>query len=150
MTGSALIDFVIALVAICGMGAMFFIVVDRVAPDATMNRVAKIAVGVVLALIVLLAVKALLFGGGGAVVSIGGVISFAIGVIVILVLLFLLDMVLGWLGGQMGEPVVRVIKYLVFAVALIALLLLADSSLFGGRYVGKSLGGIAAPASIMR
>src|SRR4029077_9138822 len=135
ITGSALIDFVIALIVICGTGALFFLTIDRVAPDALLNKIAKIAIGIVLAVVILLAVKSLLFGGGGGpVVSAGGIIGFAIGVIVILVLLFLIDMVLKWLGTQMGDWLISIIRYLVFAVALIALLVLADRTLFSGHY----------------
>src|SRR4029077_14874775 len=47
MTGSALIDFVIALIVICGTGALFFLTIDRVAPDALLNKIAKIAIGIV-------------------------------------------------------------------------------------------------------
>jgi hypothetical protein len=140
MTGSALIDFVITLVVIMGTGALFFIAIDRAAPDPMMNKIGKIAIGVVIAVVVLLAVKGLLFGGGALVLTAGGIIGFAIGVIVILVLLFLVDLVLNWLGGQISEPIVSAVKYIVFAVVLIALLVLADKTFFGGRYLGVVLG----------
>ena len=143
MTGSGLFDFVITLVVICGTGALFFIAIDRTAPDPTMNKIGKIAVGVVLAVVVLLAVKAVLFGGGGGpVMSAGGIIQFAIGVIVLLVVLYIIDILLTWLAANMGigAPIIEIIKYLVFAVALIALLVLADRSFFGGRYVVGPMG----------
>lgn len=150
MTGSALIDFVITLVVLVGTGALFFIAIDKAAPDPLMNKVGKIAVGVVIAVVLLLAIKGLLFGGGALVLSGGSIIGFAIGVIVILVLLFLVDFVLTWLGAQIGEGVAGVIRYLVFAIALIALLILADRSFFGGRYVPMSSLGLGAPPSIMK
>ena len=145
MTGSALLDFVIALVVIVGTGVLFFTVIDKVAPDATMNKVSKVAVGVVLTVVVLLALKALLFGGGGAaILSAGGIIYFAIGVIVLLVVLFLVDLALSYVAAPLGEPLIGAIKYLIFAIALIALLVLADNALFGGRYVGKHFGQVPA------
>jgi len=151
MTGSALIDFVIALIVICGTGALFFLTIDRVAPDALLNKIAKIAIGIVLAVVILLAVKSLLFGGGGGpVVSAGGIIGFAIGVIVILVLLFLIDMVLKWLGTQMGDWLISIIRYLVFAVALIALLVLADRTLFAGHYLPSMAGTLGPQPSIIK
>jgi hypothetical protein len=142
MTGSGLIDFVITLIVICGVGALFFITIDWMKVDATMKKIAKIAIGVVLAVVILLAIKAVLFGGGGAALSGGGIIGFAIGIIVLLVVLYIVDVLLGWLAANMGigAPIIDIVRYLVFAIALIALLVLADRSFFGGRYIGASLG----------
>lgn len=147
--GSALIDFLVTVVVVVGVGALFFLMIDRTAPDATMNKIGKIAIGVVLACVVLLAVKGVLFGGGALVVGAGGIITFAIGAIVILVVLFLLDMLLTWLGGNINATLANAIKYVVFAIALIALLVLADRSFFGGRYIGEPLG-VGTTPSIMR
>lgn len=151
MTGSGLIDFVITLVVLVGTGALFFIAIDKVAPDETLKKIGKIAVGVVLAVVFLLAIKAVLLGGGAALTG-SGVIMFAIGVIVLLVVLYLVDLVLSWLATQMSiaEPIVNAIKYLVFAVALIALLVLADRSFFGGRYSSSVLGDLGPTPSIMK
>lgn len=135
MSGSGLIDFVITLVVLVGTGALFFIAIDKAAPDPTLNKIGKIAVGVVLAVVLLLAVKVVLFGGAGVVLTGSGIIGFAIGVIVILVILYLVDLLLTWLGEQVNATIAAAIKYLVFAVVLIALLVLADKSFFGGRYV---------------
>jgi len=142
MTGSGLIDFVITLIVICGVGALFFLTIDWMKVDETMKRVAKIAIGVVLAVVVLLAIKSVLFGGGGTALSAGGIIGFAIGIIVLLVVLYIVDILLGWLAANMGiaAPIIDIVRYLVFAVALIALLVLADRSFFGGRYIGSALG----------
>lgn len=139
MTGSGLIDFVITLVVLVGVGALFFIAIDKVAPDATLNKIGKIAVGVVLAVVLLLAIKAVLFGGGAAIAG-GNIISFAIGVIVLLVVLYLVDLALSWFGESINSTIANAIKYLVFAIALIALLVLADRSFFGGRYVAGPSG----------
>jgi hypothetical protein len=135
MTGSALMDFLITLVVICGAGGLFFVAIDRIAPDPFLNKIGKIAVGVVLLVVLLLAIKGVLFGGGVA-ISAGGIIAFAIGLIVLLVVLFLIDKVLDFLGGTVSAWLADIIRYVVFAIALIALLVLADRSLFGARYTG--------------
>jgi hypothetical protein len=148
MTGSGLIDFLITIIVIFGTGALFYVAIERLAPDPMMQKIAKIAVGVVLVVVALLAVKAVLFGGGGA-ISAGGIIGFAIGLIVIMVVLFIIDKLLAWLGGEMG-PVIDIIRYVVFAVALIALLVLADRALFGGQYIGKTMSDSLGTPSIMK
>jgi hypothetical protein len=56
--------------------------------------------------------------------------------------LFLIDKVLDFLGGAVSAWLADIIRYVVFAIALIALLVLADRSLFGARYTGGiDLGG---------
>ena len=148
MTGSALFDFVITLIVLFATGAMFFIVIDKAAPDATMNRVAKIAVGTVFAVIILFAIKGLLFGGAAIALSAGGIIKFAIGIIIILVVLYLLDMAMGLIATFIGAALANVIKVIVFAIILIALLVLVDQTLMGGRYTG-SLGDLGGNPRIM-
>ena len=150
MTGSGLIDFIITLLVVFGTAALFFVAIDRAAPDPLMKKIGQIAVGVLLGVIVLLAVKAVLFGGGGA-ISMGGrgIIVFAIGIIVLFVVLFLLDKVLQ-AAGSWGIPgwIVEIVRYVVFAVALIALLVLADRTFFGGAGL-PSMGEIFYTPSIM-
>jgi len=153
MGGAGLMDFLITLIVLFGAGALFFLTIDRVAPDETMKKIGKIAVGVVLLVVFLLAIKAVLFGGAGA-LSLGGngIIYFAIGVIVILVVLYLIDLLLNWLAANMGigAPIVAAVKYVIFAVALIALLVLADRTFFGGSYSRPILGDLGGTPSIMR
>lgn len=146
--GSALFDFLITLIVLAATGAMFFIVIDRAAPDALMNRVAKIAVGTVFAVVVLYGLKGLLFGGSALALSISGIITFAIGVIIILVVLYLLDMVIGFIASMIGAELANVVKVVLFAIILIALLVLVDQTLLGGRVTG-SLGNLGASHSIM-
>lgn len=133
MTGSGLFDFLITLIVLIATGTMFFLVIDRAAPDATMNKVAKIAVGVVFAVVILLAIKGLLFGGGAMALSAGGLITFAIGIIIILVVLYLLDTAIGFIATLVGATIANIIKVVVFAIILIALLVLVDKTMMGGR-----------------
>lgn len=138
MTGSGLLDFIVTLIVLGGIAAMFFLVIDKVSPDATFTKLAKVAIGVVILIVLILAVKAVLFGGGPAVALSGhGLIMFAIGAIVVLVVLYLLNLVLDWFGAQVGlANFSTAIKYVIAACALIALLVVADSALFGGAYIG--------------
>jgi hypothetical protein len=115
-----------------------------------MNRVAKIAVGTVFAVVIILAIKDLLFGGGVAALSVGGIISFAIGIIVILVVLYLLDMLISFIATLIGAPLANVVKVIVFAIILIALLVLVDKTLMGGQYTGQFLGNLGTSPSIMK
>lgn len=99
-------------------------------------KIGKIAVGVVLLVVFILAVGAVLFGTGGAVpnLSAEGFLWFCIGVIVILVVLFVIEFILNLVAGWMGVAgeLVALVKYVIFAVALIALLVVADRTLLGG------------------
>jgi len=150
MSGSGLIDFLITLFVLCGTGALFFIAIDRMAPDAFMNKIAKVAVGVVLCVVFLVAIKGLLFGGGGVAMSAGGIIGFAIGLLVILVFLFLIDKALEFFAAYISEWVAGIIRYVVFACALIALLVLVDRTFFAGAYTRGVLGDMGGSPSIMR
>lgn len=147
MTGSGLIDFVITLIVLIGTGMLFFIAIDKMAPDETLKQIAKVAVGVVLLVVFLVAVKGVIFGGGAMAASGSGMIQFAVGLIVILVVLFLIDKVLMWVGSQISPPIVEMARYVIFAIALIALLLLVDKTFFAGHYAASL--GIQTP-SIMQ
>lgn len=144
MTGSALFDFVISIILLLATGFVFFLIIDRIATDATLNKIAKIAIGVVLLVVFLFACKAVLFGGGAALhLDPHGFLYFCIGIIVILVVLLIIEAVLNWIAGQMGVggEIVTMVKYVIFALALIAMLVLADKTLLGGSYTGF-LGGL--------
>jgi hypothetical protein len=129
MTGSALFDFLIACIVLVAVVALFFIAMDRIAPDATFAKIAKIAVGVVALIAFLGAIRGIFFGGGGSMPAIGGgqLIEFAVGLIVILVVVWICYMVVDFFGFMATE-----VKYVVGAIALIILLLLAGRALFGG------------------
>jgi protein-S-isoprenylcysteine O-methyltransferase Ste14 len=89
-----------------------------------------------------LAIKGVLFGGGTAVSS-ANIVPFAITVIVIFVLLFLLDKILQ-AAGSWGIPgwILEIVRYVIFAVVLIALLVMLDKTFLGGKYsAGIDFGG---------
>ncbi len=141
-----LFDFGVGLLLLLATGFVFFLVIDRIATDATLNKIAKVGVGVVLLVVFIFALRAVLFGGGGGLhLDPHGFLYFCIGVIVILVVLYIVELVLGWIAGAMGvgAPIVEAVRYVIFAVALIAMLVLADKALLGGGFT-SALGDFSA------
>jgi hypothetical protein len=132
MSGSGLITFIVNIIALLAAGGIFFISIDRVAPDEFFGRVAKIAIGALL-LIALVVTIAAVFGlAGGVTVSPLGVVWFAVAVIVAVVILFVINMIVDWLGTNMGMAhLSAIIKYVLGAIVLIGLLIAAANLLFG-------------------
>lgn len=131
MTGSALIDFLIAIVGLCIVVYLIFLALDFIAPDEKFKQIARYAVGGAALLIFLVAIKGVLFGGGGGILGASpvGVIEFAIGLIVVMVVLYLVYMVIDYIAP---EPLKVPVKYVIGAIALIAILILAERVLMGG------------------
>jgi hypothetical protein len=126
-------DFLIAIVALGLVVWLFFLAVDRFAPDEFFKTVAKVAIGGIALIAVLFATKAVLFGGGGGmVVQPLGLLYFAAALLGAVVVLYLLYMAVDHLAP---EPWRGSIKYVIGAVVLIALLLYAAEALFGAGRV---------------
>lgn len=133
MTGSGLFDFAIAIIVMIAVGVMFFLGLDRIVKDETFKKIAKIAVGVVLVILFLFALKGVLFGGGAAaLLNYAGLIPFAIGLIVLLFVVAVVEIAIEKFGGVVGSWI-AVAQLLLAAIAVIALLVLADKTLMGGR-----------------
>lgn len=130
MTGSALMDFLIAVVGLCIIVYLIFLALDFIAPDDRFKQIARYAVGGVALIVFLVAIKGVLFGGGGAMaITPLGIIQFAIGLIVVMVVLYIIYMVIDRLApADLAVPV----KYVIGAIALIAILIVAEQALFGG------------------
>jgi hypothetical protein len=130
MTGSALMDFLIAVVGLCIIVYLIFLALDFIAPDERFKLIARYAIGGTALLVFLVAIKGVLFGGGGAMaITPLAVIDFAIGLIVVMVVLYIIYMVIDLLApGNLSVP----IKYVIGALALIAILIVAERALFGG------------------
>lgn len=130
MTGSALMDFLIAVVGLCIIVYLIFLALDYIAPDERFKQIARYAVGGAALLVFLVAIKGVLFGGGGGLaVTPVGVIEFAIGMIVVMVVLYVIYLVIDRIApAELATPV----KYIIGAIALIAILILAERVLFGG------------------
>jgi hypothetical protein len=147
---SGLIAFIISIILLLGVGAIFFITIDGIAKDALLAKIAKIAVGCCLLIAFILAVAAALgFGGSAFSATPQGIITFAVGVLILIAVLYIVDMVLRWIGSAMGvgEPIVTAIRYIITVVALICLLLLAASALLSKG--GASIPGFGPMPNIM-
>jgi hypothetical protein len=130
MTGSGLMDFLIAVVGLCIIVYLIFLALDFIAPDERFKMIARYAVGGTALLVFLVAIKGVLFGGAGAMaITPVAVIEFAIGLIVVMVVLFIIYYVIDFMApGNLAVP----IKYVIGALALIAILIVAEKALFGG------------------
>jgi hypothetical protein len=138
MSGSGLVQFLINIIALLAAGGIFFVSIDKVAPDAFFAKIAKIAIGALL-LIALIVTIAAVFGlaGAGVAVSPLGILWFAVAVIVAVVVLYVINLIVDWIASNMGiGPIGGIIKYVLGAVVLIALLIAAANLLFG-YHVGK-------------
>lgn len=134
MSGSGLVQFVVNIIAILAAGGIFFISIDRVAPDAFFAKIAKIAIGALLLIALVVTVAAVFGVAGGVSVSPLGIVYFAVAVIVAIVILYLINLVIDWIGGQMGAGEWTVpVKYVLGAIVLIGLLIAAANMLFGYR-----------------
>jgi hypothetical protein len=139
MSGSGLVQFAINIIAILAAGGIFFLSIDKVAPDGFFARIAKIAIGALL-LIALIVTVAAVFGlATGVTVSPLGIVWFAVAVIVAIVILYVLNLVLDWIAANMGGgPWIGVVKYVLGAIVLIGLLIAAANLLFGYRMASLS------------
>lgn len=141
MTGSGLFDFLIAIVELIIVGAIIFAGLDFILTDERFKKIARLAIGGVLVLAFLFAIKGVLFGGGGAfAISPIGILYFAIGVIVLLVVWYLISMALDFMATFFPPigPFIVAIKFVVSAIMLIVLLLLAADLMFGAGIMIRS------------
>jgi hypothetical protein len=126
----AFFNFLVALVGLAIIVGMIFLALDRIAKDAFLKQIGKIAVGGCAVLVLLLDLRAVFVGGGGATGAIApvAIIEFAIGVIVLIAIFYLIDMaVAAWLPMWAGP-----INYVLSVLMLVLLLVLAEQALFGG------------------
>src|SRR5262249_26521028 len=117
MSGSGLVQFLVNIIALLAAGAIFFISIDKVAPDAFFAKVAKIAIGALLLIAVVVTIAAV-FGlaGGGVTIAPLGIIWFAVAVIVAVVILYVINLVVDWIVQNMGgAPLAPIIKYVLGA-----------------------------------
>jgi hypothetical protein len=129
MTGSALFDFFIALILLCGAVGLFFYAIEGMSPDALFTKIARLAVGLVAVVVFLYAIKGVFFGGGGTVtVTPLGVITFAIGILVVLLVIYVAKAAIAFFLPQFAAPAM----YIIGGVALIVLLGLFAQIFFGG------------------
>lgn len=140
MSGSGLLGFLITIIVLFAIGAIFFLTIDKVAKDGFLAKIAKIVVGCLILIAFILAIAGVLgFGGGGLSASPQSIVIFAVGVLVLIVVLYIVDLFLGWLAANMGigAPIVDAIRFIITVIALIALILIAGSALVGGGEVAS-------------
>lgn len=136
MNGSSLIGFLISLIVLVAIGAIFFLVIDKVAKDPFLAKIAKIVIGCLILIGLILAFAGVLGLGGGLTASPYSIVVFGVAVLVLLLVLYLVDMFLTWLGPQMGMSagIVEAVRYVITVIALIALIYVAGTALIGGGF----------------
>ena len=135
MNGSGLLGFIISIIVLFAIGAIFFLTIDKVARDAFLAKIAKIVIGCLILIAFIMAIAGVLgLGGSGLSASPQSIVIFAVGVLVLIVVLYLVDLFLGWLASNMGigASIVDAIRFIITVVALIALILIAGDALLGG------------------
>ncbi len=130
MTGSALWSFLITCVGLVLVVGLIFLAIVMIEAPEGFKKIAKLAVGGIALLVFLIAVGGAL-GLGGAAMNINpmNLIEFAIGVIVVLVVYYIASRVIAYFGVLVAE-----ITYVLGAVALIVILIMAEKALFGGGF----------------
>jgi hypothetical protein len=133
MSGSGLWQFLIICVELCLIGAMIFLGIDYViTAQEGFKRIAKLAVGGALLLYFLFAVGAVLgLGGGSAAAAISpmSLLQLAITIIVLFVVIYICTLVVNRFAP---EPVRAIILFVVSAIAIIIMLIVAANVLSGG------------------
>lgn len=132
MSGSGLMQFLIVTIGLCGIYAIFHIGIDFIpSMDERLKKIGRVVIGVVLCIAFLMAVSAVLFGGGGmSSITPLGIIQFAIGMLVLLAVLYVITWAISYFGADV--PFKEPILFIVGVIGLIAILLLAGAVLFGG------------------
>ena len=135
MNGSSLLGFIISLIVLFAVGAIFFLTIDKVAREPFLAKIAKIVIGCLILIAFVMAIAGVLgFGGGGLTASPQAIVMFAVAVLVLIVVLYLVEWFLNWLAANMGisTPIVDAIRFIITVIAIIALILVAGSALIGG------------------
>lgn len=133
MNLAGLLDFLINVVGLCIVVFLIFQALDLAAfgLDAGLKLIARYAVGGAALLAFLVYIAAVFTGRGGALMSAtpASVIEFAIGLIVLIAVLYVINMVIDALAPA---PLAAPVKFVISAIALIVILVLAEKALFGG------------------
>jgi hypothetical protein len=134
-------NFFIILVELCVIGAMIFAALEFIATDPRFKQIAKIAVGGVLVVLFLFAVRAVFVGGsGGMNLTPLGFLYFAIGVILALLVWYVIDAMLGWIAANWFTPMapaLGIIRFVIAGLMLVVILLIAANVLFGASLGGN-------------
>src|SRR5579864_9359047 len=133
-------DFLIILVELIVIGALIFAAIEFIATDARFKQIAKIAVGGVLFVLFLFAVRAVFAGGqSGMNLTPLGFLYFAIGVMLVLIVWYVIDAMLGWIAAHWFTPMapaLGIIRFVLAGLVLVVILLIAANVLFGASITG--------------
>ncbi len=133
-------NFFIILVELLVVGALIFAAIEFVATDDRFNKIAKIAVGGVLVILFLFAIKAVFSGGGsGMNLTPVGFLYFAVGVILTLIVWYVIDAILGYIASAWAPfiaPALNIIRFVLAGLVLVVILLIAADVLFGASIFG--------------
>jgi hypothetical protein len=128
---SGLLGLIIGVILLVAIVAVFFLTIEKIVTDPLLVKIGKIVIGVIALIFVIAAAWGALFGGGGGpgMPHIDGrsLITFAVGLLIIIAVIYLLNMLISFFGFMVAE-----LQYLLSIVALIAVIVLAGSALFGG------------------
>jgi hypothetical protein len=129
MTGGALVNFLVVVLLLIAIVAILYAAAPKLAPDPTLLQIAKIAIGVGALVVFILAVASVLgFGGQALTLTPGSMFYVAIAVIVILVVVYIIN----WMVDFFQVPFAQGVKFIVGAIALIAILVAVGAALTGG------------------
>jgi hypothetical protein len=133
-------NFFIILVEIFIIGGMIWLAIDFIGTDDRFKRIAKFAVGGVLLILFLFAVRDVFGGGGGSGMNLTpvGFLYFAIGVILTLIVWFVIDYVIGVLANWWTplSAVLPLVRFVLAGLMLVVILLIAANVLFGTSVMG--------------
>jgi hypothetical protein len=131
MSAAGLWSFVVTLVGLAIVIGLIWAAMEFRPLPEPYRKFARLAVGGAAALMVLVAIGSVLFGGGGGIsvkVTPGSIIEFAIGVIVLYAVLWICDAILDYFGVPFADS----IKFILTIIALVVILALAEKALLGG------------------
>jgi hypothetical protein len=144
MTGLALFDFIISLIELFICGIIIFAGFDFIDTDERFKKIAKLALGGVIVIAFLFAIRGFFWGGAGAfAITPLSILFFAIGIIFLLVgwylVLMALDAMVVFFPPLAGFK--EALKFVLSAVVLVLMLLLAADLLFGAGIMIHNTGG---------
>lgn len=135
---SGLLGLIIGVILLVAIIAVFFLTVEKIIADPLLQKIGKIVIGVLGLVTVIAAAWGALFGGAGGPgmphLTGQSLITFAVGLLIIIAVVYLLNLLIGFFGFMVAE-----LQYILSIVALIAVLVLAGTALFGGPSVFMNL-----------
>jgi hypothetical protein len=135
-------NFFIVVVELVVIGALIFAAIDFIATDDRFKKIAKLASGGVLVVLLLFAIQGVFTGGGkGMNLTPLGFLYFAVGVILTLIVWYVLDKLLDYAAANWFKPLagaLDVIKFVLAGLVLVVILLIAANVLFGAAMGGAN------------